>query len=485
MYRLLPVLHVLFKLSCLFSIILSTPAIVSYIYEDGLTLTYILSSSISFILSFSLWFGTRRFRRELHTHDGFTLAVGLWLGFAIVAAVPFYLLIPQISIVDAYFEAMSGLTTTGATIIPNLDALPHSLNFWRHILNWLGGLGIIVLAVALLPTLGVGGMQLFRSEISGINKGRRLAPRITQTAKSMWIIYIVFTIITLLALKTAGMTWFDALCHAMSCIALGGFSTHSDSIAYFNSTTIEAVLMVGMLLGGISFTNHFAVFQQKSLKVYWRDLEVRSSAYLLFISIIIAALYLWSKDFYRWYDAFRYVSFSFISIGLACGYTTADYGQWPLNISLWMFLLANVIANSGSTGGGIKMIRVLVLIQFMFREMTLLLHPHAVRTVKINNLNIPERTALTVLAFVFVYFSSVVLFTFILMFSGFDFISAMSTVLSCITNTGPGLGAVGPSHTSWVYLTNFQKTVCSFVMLLGRLEVVTVFILFTPTYWRR
>ncbi len=327
-------------------------------------------------------------------------------------------------------------------------------------------------------------MQLFRAEVSGINKGRKLAPRITQTAKSMWAIYTFFTLMILLALKAAGMSWFDAVCHAMSSVALGGFSTHDASIAYFNSVPIELILSFGMLLGGISFTNHFAFFQDKSLKTYWRDLEVRSSFYLLFGSIFVVSLYLWAKNFYGFGEAFRYVSFNFISIGLACGYANADFGQWPLIASLWMFLLANVVANSGSTGGGIKMIRVIVLFKFMLREMTLLIHPNAVRTVKINNFTVPERTALTVLAFIFVYFMSVVLFTFVLMLSGLDFVSALSAILTCITNTGPGLGAVGPAN-NWFFLNDAQKTICAFVMLLGRLEVFTVFILFTPAYWRK
>ena len=483
--KLFPTIHILSRLGCIFSLFLLMPAIISYVYMDGLIKVHIISAIVAFVSSFISLILTKPFKRELHTKDGFALAVGLWLCFAMVAAVPFYLSVPDITVIDAFFEAMSGLTTTGATIIPSLDTLAPSLNFWRHLLNWLGGLGILILAVAILPMLGVGGMQLFRSEISGINKGKKLAPRITQTAKSMWIIYIVFTIFIFLALKAAGMSWFDALCHAMSCIALGGFSTHNNSIAYFDSQAIELILMFGMLLGAISFTNHFACFQNKSLKVYWKDLEVRSSAYILSICVIASVIYLWKSDIYTLPESLRNVTFSFISIGTACGYTTADFGQWPLTISLQMFLLANVLANSGSTGGGVKMIRVLVLMQFMLREMMLLLHPHSVRTVKINGLNIPERTALTVIAFIFVYFFSVVLFTFIMMFMGFDFVSALSMVVSCITNTGPALGVASPAQTSWIDFDVMTKIICSFIMLLGRLEVVTVFILFTPAYWQK
>ncbi|MBR3481780.1 MAG: TrkH family potassium uptake protein [Neisseriaceae bacterium] len=485
MYRLLPVLHILSKLSWLFSPILLVPALVSWLYMDGLMWVHLGAAAFAFVSSGVFWAITRPFKKELRTRDGFLLAAGLWVGFSVMAAVPFYFSVPQMSPIEAYFEAVSGLTTTGATMIASLDTLAPSLNFWRHLLNWLGGLGIIILAVAILPMLGVGGMQLFRSEVSGLNKGSRFMPRVRQMAKSMWVIYIVFTLIVLFALRWAGMSWFDAVCHAMSCIALGGFSTHSESIAYFNSPLIESILIVGMLLGAVSFTNHLAALQQRSLKIYWRDLEVRSTVFLVVISVIIMSLYLWKKDFYDFANAVRHTAFAIVSIGAACGYSTENFGAWPLAASMWLFFLANVLANAGSTGGGIKMIRLLVLIKFMLREMTLLLHPKAVRTVKINDLNIPERTALTVLAFIFVYFASVVLFSFILMASGFDFVSAVSTTVSCITNTGPALGITDPSHSSWLALNNFQKIVCSIIMLVGRLEVVTVFILFTPAYWRR
>lgn len=482
--QLLPIFHVLCAAGTLFSLLLFAPAYVSFLYGDGLLQIHLYSAAVSFCFSLVLWLLTRSSRRELQPRDGFTLVFLLWVGFALVAAVPFYLSLPDLRLIDAYYEAISGLTTTGSSVIGPLDTLAPSLNFWRHMLNWLGGMGIIVLAVAVLPMLGVGGMQLFRAEVSGINKSSKITPRITQTAKSLWAIYIFFTLITFIALKLAGMSVFDALCHAMAGVSLGGFSTHDANIAYFDSVWIELILMGAMVLGAISFTNHFAFFQQKSLKIYWRDLEVRSMLRLLAGSILAAALYLWLKDVYSLGDALRYASFNLVSIGLACGFSNANFALWPLPASLWMLLLANVLANSGSTGGGVKMIRVLVLLKFMLREMTLLLHPHAVKTVKINNFTVPERTALTVLAFISVYFASVVLFTFVLMLSGMDFLSALSAIVAGITNAGPGLGSVGPA-ANMAELSDLQKTVCMFVMLLGRLEVFTVFILFTPAYWRR
>lgn len=484
MYKIFPTLTVLSKMGSFFSLLLLAPALVSYLTHDGQFYTLIDASLITCGISFTLWFLTRHHQRELRAKDGFTLVFLMWVSFALVAAVPFYFAIPNISFTNAYFEAMSGLTTTGATIINDLDHLPASINFWRHMLNWLGGMGIIVLAVAILPLLGVGGMQLFRAEVTGINKGQKIAPRIAKSAKNLWLVYLFFTLLIALALKLAGTSWLDAIDHAMSSVSSGGFSTHDDSIAYFNSISIEIILAIGMLLGAISFTNHFFALQNRSLKHYWQDIEVRTAAIVLFTSILLAALYLWISGFYDFGNAFRYVFFNFISIGVGCGYANTDFNQWPIILGLWMFLLPNIIPNSGSTGGGIKMIRVIVLFKFMLREITMLLHPNAVKTVRINHFTVPERTALTVLAFIFVYFMSVVSFTFILMLTGMDFISSLTAIVSSITNTGPGLGTVGPAN-NWDFLSSLQKWITMFVMLLGRLEVFTVFILLTPAYWKK
>ncbi|MCP2041281.1 trk system potassium uptake protein TrkH [Neisseria sp. HSC-16F19] len=485
MYKLAPIIHVVAKTGFLFALILLAPTLVSLLYLDAVLPAFASTAVITLALSAAAWWSTLRYQRELRARDGFTLVFLLWVGFATVAALPFYFSLPGISFTDAFFEAISGLTTTGATIMPRVETLAPSLNFWRHMLNWLGGMGIIVLAVAILPMLGVGGTQLFKAEIPGINKDSKMAPRISQTAKNLWTIYVVFTLTTLIALRLAGMSWFDALCHALSGISLGGFSTHDNSIAYFNSVTIEVVLMTATVVGAINFTSHFYAFRSKSLRHYWQDEEVRVLVVLMAASIAAASLYLWWKDYYSQLgDALRFVSFNFISIGLANGYANADFGKWPLLVSLWMFFLANIAANAGSTGGGIKTIRAIVLFKFSLREMMLLLHPNAVRTVKINGNHIPERMALTVLAFIFVYFMTVVLFTFAMMASGLDFVSALTAVIACITNAGPGLGMVGPSG-SYALLSDVQKWLCTAAMLLGRLEIFTVFILFTPAYWRK
>lgn len=484
MYKIAPIVHVLSKLAMLYAVLLLVPTLVSYLYHDSAFNAFAGTALATLAGSTAVWAATRKHDRELRPRDGFTLVFLLWLGFAAISALPFYLYFPNISYTDAFFEAVSGLTTTGATVMSSLDTLAPSLNFWRHMMNWLGGMGIIVLAVAILPMLGVGGTQLFKAEIPGIDKDSKMAPRISQTAKRLWLVYLTFTLLTCMGLKWAGMGWFDAVCHAMSAFSLGGFSTHDASIAFFDSPAIEAVLIAATLLGAVNFASHFAMAREKSPKPYWRDEEARAMLTILAASIAAASVYMWQQGYYTPLEALRYVGFNFVSIGLANGFANADFATWPLLVTLWMFFLSNVLANTGSMGGGIKMARALVLAKFSLREVSLLLHPNAVRTVKLNRRSISDRTAMAVMAFIFVYFMTVVIFTLGLLASGMDFITALSATIACITNAGPGLGAVGPAD-NYAALSGLQKWMCAAVMLLGRLEIFTVFILFTPDYWKK
>ena len=484
MYKLLPIVHILAKLGILFAALLMLPALISWIFGDGLAMYLTSISMVTMFIAFVVWVLTAKYQRELKPRDGCTLAVMLWLGFALIAAVPMYLAVPEITITDAYFEAMSGLTTTGATVIKDIDALPPSINFWRAMLQWLGGMGIIVLAVAVLPMLGVGGMQLYRAEMNGINKTNKLSPRIAQTAKTMWGIYVFFTFVLWMALHFAGMSWFDALCHAMGSISLGGVTTHSDGLAFFNSPLIESIIMLGIVVGGMNFANHYFAFANRSVAHYWRDSEIKLTLSALFFTILAGTIYLWLIKYYSFWESLRYVAFTTVSIGLATGYSIVDFGAWPLVLSLWIMLLCNFLCNAGSTGGGIKAIRAIVLFKFSLREMTLLLHPSAVYRVKINGNSVPERMALTILAFVFVYCLTIMLFTFIMMITGLDFLTSLTAIVACITTTGTGLGNVGPSYT-FGYFSDLQKWLCLFVMLLGRLEIFTLLVLFTPAYWRK
>lgn len=484
MYKIAPIVHVLSKLAVLYAVLLLVPTLVSYLYHDSAFNAFAGTALATLAGSTAVWAATRKHDRELRPRDGFTLVFLLWLGFAAISALPFYLYFPNIGYTDAFFEAVSGLTTTGATVMSSLDTLAPSLNFWRHMMNWLGGMGIIVLAVAILPMLGVGGTQLFKAEIPGIDKDSKMAPRISQTAKRLWLVYLTFTLLTCIGLKWAGMGWFDAVCHAMSAFSLGGFSTHDASIAFFDSPAIEAVLIAATLLGAVNFASHFAMAREKSPKPYWRDEEARAMLTILAASIAAASVYMWQQGYYTPLEALRYVGFNFVSIGLANGFANADFATWPLLVTLWMFFLSNVLANTGSMGGGIKMARALVLAKFSLREVSLLLHPNAVRTVKLNRRSISDRTAMAVMAFIFVYFMTVVIFTLGLLASGMDFITALSATIACITNAGPGLGAVGPAD-NYAALSGLQKWMCAAVMLLGRLEIFTVFILFTPDYWKK
>lgn len=484
MYKIAPIVHVLSKLAALYAVLLLVPTLVSYLYHDSAFNAFAGTALATLAGSTAVWAATRKHDRELRPRDGFTLVFLLWLGFAAISALPFYLYFPNISYTDAFFEAVSGLTTTGATVMSSLDTLAPSLNFWRHMMNWLGGMGIIVLAVAILPMLGVGGTQLFKAEIPGIDKDSKMAPRISQTAKRLWLVYLSFTLLTCMGLKWAGMGWFDAVCHAMSAFSLGGFSTHDASIAFFDSPAIEAVLIAATILGAVNFASHFAMAREKSPKPYWRDEEARAMLTILAASIAAASVYMWQQGYYTPLEALRYVGFNFVSIGLANGFANADFATWPLLVTLWMFFLSNVLANTGSMGGGIKMARALVLAKFSLREVSLLLHPNAVRTVKLNRRSISDRTAMAVMAFIFVYFMTVVIFTLGLLASGMDFITALSATIACITNAGPGLGAVGPAD-NYAALSDLQKWMCAAVMLLGRLEIFTVFILFTPDYWKK
>ena len=484
MRKILPTLHILVKLGMLLAVLMLVPAAVSFYFHDGAETVFSATGLITFSLCLPVWFFTRSHHHELRPRDGFALVTMLWLAFALIAAMPFYFYFEEMSFTDAFFEAISGLTTTGATIMSGLDTLAPSLNFWRHMLNWLGGMGIIVLAVAVLPMLGVGGTRLFQAEIPGIEKDAKMAPRISQTAKRLWLFYLGCTLLTGLGLHLAGMDWFDAVCHAMSAFALGGFSTRDKGIAAFDSAAVEWVIALATLGGGINFATHFKALRHRCLRPYWRDEEVRTLLLLLAASIAAATLYFYFTGRYGLGDALRYAGFNFISIGLASGFANTDFGVWPLTVSLWMFFLSNVLANTGSMGGGIKLARAIALAKFSLRETVLLQHPNAVRTVKVNGSSLTEHLAMAIMAFIFAYFMTVVAATFALMISGMDLISAISAVIACITNAGPGLGIVGPAH-NYAALTDLQKWLCAAVMLLGRLEIFTVFILFTPGYWKK
>ncbi len=485
MQRALAVINVLGLMLVVFSITYLIPLVASWIFDDGTTFDFLLAMVWTSAIGFLMWLLTRRYKAELSIRHGYLLVVAMWTAMPAVATLPLLLVINGLSFTDAYFETMSAMTTTGATVLVGLDHLPPAINIWRCELQWLGGMGIIVLAVAILPLLGIGGRQLFKAETPGPMKDTALTPRIAETARNLWLVYLVITLTCIGALKWAGMDWLDAVCHAFSAMGLGGFSTHDASIGYFNSPLIEFVMVIFMLFAVVNFSTHFLVWRSKSLKVYLRDAEAVASLGLILASCVGIALFLWWQNVYTdFWIAFRYASFNLVSIATSSGYSSTDYAQWPIFAPLWMLFLNAIAASSGSTGGGIKMVRTLVLVKQAGREFLRLLHPAAINPMKIGGQVVPNNIVFAVLGFIFLYFMTVVTLTFALLISGMDFISAFTAILASINNCGPGLGRVGPA-SNYAWLTDFQTWVCTTAMLVGRLEIFTVLILFTPHFWRR
>ena len=481
---LLPVAHVFAMVMMVFAATMLAPLVMAVWELDPALWSFVISAVATFVLGALLWLGTRRFRRELKTRDGLLLVALTWVALPAVAGFPLWNYLP-INFTDAYFEAASGLTTTGGTVLSGLEYLPRSINLWRHLLSWLGGMGIIVLAVAILPLLGVGGMQIYRAEMPGPMKDSKLTPRIGQTAKLLWAVYAGLTVACVVCLKFAGMSWFDAVCHGFSALSLGGFSTYDASIGHFNSLAIELVLTVFQVLAALNFATHFMAWSQRGVAAYFRDAEAKAVFGVLTASCLGVALFLLLKGSYADFPtALRHTTFNLVSIAVDSGLHTQDYSRWPIFAPMWMMFLSCIVASSGSTGGGIKMIRTLVLAKQASRELDMLVHPNMVRPLKVGGNVIANRVVFAVLAFVFLYFMSVVTLVFLQLASGLDFLTSLSSILACINNAGPGLGLVGPGGNYGI-LSNFQTWVCSAAMLLGRLEVFTILVLFTPTLWRK
>lgn len=453
--------------------------------DDGAFWVFLESLLAATGCGFLLWLLTRRFRRELQTRDGFLLVVLVWCVLPIFAMLPLLLYLPELPISMAYFEAVSGLTATGGTVLTGLDDLPLSINLWRGEMIWLGGMGLIVLAVAILPLLGVGGRQILKAETPGPMKENKLTPRIAETAKGLWLVYTSLTLACIVAYKWAGMNWFDAVMHAFTTLGLGGFSSHDASYGYWDSPAIEFVAIVFMLIAGINFATHFLAWRAKHLTAYRFDPEIGWFLFIVLASCVGLALYLWLIDVYSDpLTALRYASFNIISVATTTGYSSTDYSLWPIFVPLWMLFLSGFCTSSGSTGGGVKMIRARILYQQVYREMINMMHPNAVTPAKLDHSVVSNRVIFAVLVFMFVYTASIVLMTLILTLSNLDVITAFSAAVACINNLGPGLGQIGPA-TTYASLTDFQTWVCSFAMLLGRLEFFTLLVVLIPAFWRK
>jgi trk system potassium uptake protein TrkH len=481
----LAVVHVLGSMLMLFSVTYLVPMATSLIYSDGLLVDFVAAALISLGSGGVLWATTRSRKRELRSRDGFLLVSLAWMLMSAIATVPLMLALPGLTFTDAFFETMSGLSTTGATVLVGLDDLAPSVNMWRGALHWFGGMGIIVLVVAILPMLGVGGMQLYKAETPGPVKNDKLTPRITQTAKALWVVYVLITASCALALRIAGMDWFDAVFYSFSTLSLGGFATHDASIGYYDSVAIEVVLIFFMLLSALNFSRHFLAWQQKSLRPYATDAEAKAMLMVIGVAIFAVTAFIWYDGVYdSFWTSLRHVSFNLVALAMTCGYVTQDYAVWPIFAPMVMLMLSCYSCNTGSTGGGIKMFRTLVLFRQAGRELMLLVHPQALRPVKIAGQVVQNHIVFAVLAFVVLYFGAVVVLTFALLASGLDFMSSFSAIIATINNAGPGLGVVGPAG-NYQGLTDFQTWVCSVAMLLGRLEIFSFLVLLTPSFWRK
>jgi len=440
-------------------------------------------------IGLAMWLGTWRCRAELRSRDGFLLVSLVWLVLPALAAIPLLIYFQRagmpLGLTDAYFETMSGLTTTGATVLSGLDALPASINMWRATMVWVGGMGILVLAVAVLPLLGVGGHQVFRAETPGPMKDEKLTPRIAGTAKALYAVYFGLSIACLLAYRVAGLDWFEAWCHMATTMGLGGFSTRDDGFVHFDSVPVEIVAMVFMLIAGINFATHFNALRSRSLRAYLRCPEaVPYLAIVLGVGLVVAGFLYYRQVYDTPLAALRYGLFNTISLATTTGYANTDYVQWPMFAPMVMLLLATFATSAGSTGGGIKMIRAIMLVKQARQEMVTILHPHAVAPVRVAGRIVPPRVLASVLAFMLVYGMSLALLTALMLLSGLPPVTAFTAVLATLNNTGPGLGPLGPLGNFSV-LSDFQTWVCTFAMLIGRLEFFTVLVLFTPGFWRK
>ncbi len=467
-----------------FSITQIPPALIALFVGDGSTTAFVSAYLITMLTGLLLWMPVRRRSDELGTKEGFLVVALFWVVLALFGALPLYIAPhPNLTVTDAVFESMSGLTTTGATIMVGIDDLPLSIRYYRQQLQWLGGMGIIVLAVAVLPTLGIGGMQLYKAEIAGPVKNSKLTARITETAKALWYIYLGLTLACGLAYWLAGMTPFDAICHAFSTVAIGGFSTHDASLGWFDNQAIETVAIFFMLLAGMNFSLHFFSLRGMSLRPYFADAELKAYLFLLSVVGFVTVVYLYIANVApNWPEAIRLGLFQTISIGTTTGFAITPHHQWPGALPIMLLMLAFVGGCAGSTAGGIKVIRALLLYRQGVREVIKVVHPNAMIAVKIGRDVLPSRVIESVWGFFSVYVAVFIFMYLLLATTEPDLVTAFSAVAACITNLGPGLGEVGSNFAS---VNQIGKWVLCMAMLLGRLEVFTLLVLFTPTFWRQ
>lgn len=463
------------KLVAFFAISMLIPAIYSFITKDGFFISFMLSFCIIVAPSILIWATTKKYKEDLQAKDGFFVITFFWLILASVGSIPFLLF--GMAPIDSFFESMSGITTTGATVITGLDELPRSLLLYRQLLQWLGGMGLIVLAIAIMPLLGIGGGQIFKTDVPGAMNDQKLTPRIKETAQSLWLIYVILTILCAIFYFLNGMGSFDAISHALSTVSIGGFSTHDESIGYFNNFGIELVCIVFMLLSALSFALHYNSYTNFSIKKYLNDPESSFFIGMLFFIFIIILI---SSMFYD-FGSVTSILFQTVSIVTTTGFTNDDYSSWPLFASFLLLIGAFVGACSGSVGGGIKSWRFMIMINHSMINLKKMIHPHGVFTLKLGPNKVVENdVAASVWGFFSIYVISFMVLLVLMLFTGMDFLTAFSAIGACLNNLGPGLGMVADSYSS---VSDFGKVILSFAMILGRLEIFTLLVILIPSFW--
>ena len=463
------------KLVAFFAVSMLIPAIYSFITKDGFFISFLLSFCMIIAPSILIWAATKKYKEDLQAKDGFFVITFFWLILASVGSIPFLLF--GIAPIDSFFESMSGITTTGATVITGLDELPKSLLLYRQLLQWLGGMGLIVLAIAIMPLLGIGGGQIFKTDVPGAMNDQKLTPRIKETAQSLWLIYVILTILCAIFYFLNGMGAFDAISHALSTVSIGGFSTHDESIGYFNSFGIELVCIIFMLLSALSFALHYNAYTNFSIKKYFYDPESGFFIGMLFFIFIIILI---SSMFYD-FGSVTSILFQTVSIVTTTGFTNDDYSSWPLFASFLLLMGAFVGACSGSVGGGIKSWRFMIMINHSIINLKKMIHPHGVFTLKLGPNKVVENdVAASVWGFFSIYVISFMVLLVLMLFTGMDFLTAFSAIGACLNNLGPGLGMVADSYSS---VSDFGKVILSFAMILGRLEIFTLLVILIPSFW--
>ena len=475
-------LRILGILLMLFSSTMLVPLITALITDDDTANGFLSALSITFFAGLAIWVPVMNARHDLRIRDGFLITSLFWSVLGVFGALPFALTDSlNLTPTEAVFESISGLTTTGATVIVGLDSLPASILIYRQLLQWLGGIGIIVVAVAVLPMLGIGGMQLYKAETPGPSKDSKLTPRITETAKALAMVYVTLTIICALAYWLAGMTSFDAIAHALSTVAIGGFSTHDASMGYFDSNAILLICSLFMYISAINFGLHFIFWRRGNIAPYLKDSETRFFSSVLLICVAITCAYLIISKILDPSDGLVHGIFQAVSITTTTGFATQDFAHWPSFLPVMLLMFSFMGGCVGSTGGGMKAMRLMLIYKQGVREMKQLVHPQAIIPLKVGRRRVEASVVSAVWSFFAVYTTSFIVIMLLLMATGLDFTTAFSAVAASINNLGPGLGEVSANYSS---ISDVAKGILCFAMLLGRLEIFTLLVLFTPMFWR-